>query len=252
MTTINSVHTSCKNCVFAKYDGITQIDCELKFIDIYKNHDIEIIEAYDNDKEFYIINTKKCIGYREQKWFDSLGMQNSNLQDKINKFNETNILNYLAIIDLELFNNIEDFRLICENISQLPIKPQKIIFVRHIDEKLEFTYDKLYSVINSMNLGCEWTIQTILDESINHDQTIFDITISNPKYRFILSVISPDTDLKHIIIKANQIVHKDLGQFLILSNLNKTALIYSSIQYRYSVLHNEEDILLIDKYYTFI
>ena len=62
MSTINAVHTPCKNCVFAIYDNITQTNCALHYLDIYRDKDIEILEAYDNDKEFYIINNKKCIG----------------------------------------------------------------------------------------------------------------------------------------------------------------------------------------------
>lgn len=60
--------TNCKDCVFAQYEGVTQTDCELgrlaKF-DSRKNG--KVIEAYDNDREFFILDDIKCNAYTNQK-----------------------------------------------------------------------------------------------------------------------------------------------------------------------------------------
>ena len=42
--------TSCKECLFAKYEGITQVDCELGKIDMYRKHGTEVAEVYDEYK----------------------------------------------------------------------------------------------------------------------------------------------------------------------------------------------------------
>jgi hypothetical protein len=49
--------TSCKDCKFAIWDGNTQIGCEQGVLDKYNN----IIEAYDEEKEFNIINNDVCL-----------------------------------------------------------------------------------------------------------------------------------------------------------------------------------------------
>lgn len=54
--------TSCKLCHFAKYEGITQTGCMLGRIDKFRNHS-EVIEAYDHDKEFYVIKDRLCNTY---------------------------------------------------------------------------------------------------------------------------------------------------------------------------------------------
>lgn len=55
------IKTSCKNCTFAKYNEKTQIGCEFDRIRNFKEDDV--IEAYDDYKEFYIIK-RPCNYYR--------------------------------------------------------------------------------------------------------------------------------------------------------------------------------------------
>ena len=55
------IHTPCKDCVFAIYDDKTQINCSQDCIDKYKKLDVPIVEVYDDDKEFYVIEGRKCI-----------------------------------------------------------------------------------------------------------------------------------------------------------------------------------------------
>jgi len=49
--------TSCKDCKFAIWDGNTQVGCEQGVLDKYK----QVIDAYDEEKEFNIINNDVCL-----------------------------------------------------------------------------------------------------------------------------------------------------------------------------------------------
>lgn len=60
-----SYQTSCKDCVFAEYEDITQVSCQADRLKFFG----DIIEAYDNDKEFYVINDV-CTYYRPPFWND--------------------------------------------------------------------------------------------------------------------------------------------------------------------------------------
>ncbi len=56
--------TSCKECMFAVYDGITQTGCEMDRLKKFKACDDAIVsEAMDDDKEFFIIN-RACNYFR--------------------------------------------------------------------------------------------------------------------------------------------------------------------------------------------
>lgn len=58
------IKTSCKNCAFAIYEDRSQIACAFNRISKFDKNDI--IEAYDDQKEFYVIN-RSCNYYRSNK-----------------------------------------------------------------------------------------------------------------------------------------------------------------------------------------
>ncbi len=63
-----SKHTSCKDCIFAEYKEETQVGCSRGILEKYRNLGINIVEAYDYDKEFYVIENRLCQYYRTQEW----------------------------------------------------------------------------------------------------------------------------------------------------------------------------------------
>lgn len=60
--------TPCKECVFAKYEGITQTGCHLNMVEKFREVGAEVLEAYDEDKEFYVIRNRLCHFFRPKKW----------------------------------------------------------------------------------------------------------------------------------------------------------------------------------------
>jgi len=62
----NLYQTACKDCLFAVYDGNTQTDCSMGRIEKWREKDA-VIEAYDNDKEFFVINGV-CNTVRQGNW----------------------------------------------------------------------------------------------------------------------------------------------------------------------------------------
>lgn len=238
MSTISSIHTPCKDCVFAIYDNITQTECALKYIDKYKNQNIEILEAYDDTKEFYIINNKKCIGYRENKWFKQFDLDQADLDSKIQKYKETNILDYMIIIDLKNLS-IDELEDLIQQTDACAIKPKKVILIRYNDNELRFPYSSIEKILKDYNVSYEWRIQTILDTEWTYDHILSNITSSNLRYRFTVSVTKYSTDLCRIINATNKLVHEDLGQFEVISNAEKTCLIYSGAIYRFESFHGK-------------
>lgn len=246
---INSIHTPCKNCVFASYENITQNGCALNYLDIYHQKDIEVLEAYDEEKEFYIINGKKCIGYREPKWFANLNMTNATLEEKISKYNEFNQIDYLAIIDLKAFDKVKLDKTI-KDLNNSQVKPKKIIIFRYLDQPNsdDFHYSSIQEIIDSNNVSYQWRMQTILDDSLTQEEVLKGAINLNAKYRFIYYIKDHTNNIANIIDEANNIVHKELGSFNILSNLDKTALLFSTAIYRYARFHDEDILSNSDNY----
>ncbi len=61
--------TSCKDCLWAVYNDKTQVGCEFNKIEQYKLAGKQVIEAYDDDKEFFAINGV-CFYGRLPGWGD--------------------------------------------------------------------------------------------------------------------------------------------------------------------------------------
>lgn len=241
MQSINAIHTSCKSCVFAEYDKNTQIGCALDYIKKYKNKNTEILEAYDLEKEFYVINSKKCLGYRENKWFEKYDLHNSTLDQKIEKFKELNHINYLLVINLKNFD-LKGLNELGEAIKNCYIKPEKIIFIRHQTSKI-FTYDIIKDFFEKIKIDCIWRIQTMIDGSMSNSDILHSIVNLNKSHRFILSINKESEDINILINTANKIVYENLDTFIALRNTNQTAVLFSAPSYRWSIFIENKNIL---------
>lgn len=62
MSQLEKYHTPCKNCIFAEYKGKTQHGCQMGRIEPFRDLG-SIIEAEDEEKEFFIVNGRFCNAY---------------------------------------------------------------------------------------------------------------------------------------------------------------------------------------------
>jgi hypothetical protein len=240
---ISKIHTCCKNCVFSVYSGITQELCALNYIDTYRKKGVDIIEAYDNEKEFFLINDKKCIGYRENKWFKQFNLDNATLEEKIGKYLESNQLNYSLVLDLKKINKSELDQILL-SVKSLSVTPEKIIFIRYVNDQQNFPYEYIQELLNKHELtNLPWRIQTTIESDTDYLEILHNITMNNTKSRFIVSITNKTDGLKDLIEKANTIVHKDLDQFIVLKNQDNTCLVYSVSVYRYEWFINSTNLL---------
>ena len=63
-----SIQTSCKQCVFAVYEDLTQVDCKQDMLDKYRDNGDSVIDCYDENAEFNVIEGRKCPYQRDTKW----------------------------------------------------------------------------------------------------------------------------------------------------------------------------------------
>lgn len=252
MSVINSIHTPCKSCVYAKYEGNSQTDCYLSFIDKYKQSDVEVLEAYDLDKEFYIINNKKCIGYRENSWFVKHNMENSSIEEKVNHFKSNNYIKYLLIINLRAFDNVGNLDDLKKALSSLSIHPQKIVFVRYINNTL-YEYQKLLDILNDVKFNGKWRIQTVLHDDYSFVDTLHDAVNHDKRYRFILSADSSNLDdLNTIVTKSNSVVYDELKSFLVFRNKDKSINMFSAPNYRQAFMLLHKNLLEMDEVHSIL
>ena len=95
---VSVVSTTCKDCLFAKYVGDTQVDCELGKIEKISNHPVyELVEATDNVKNFYVLNYHLCLQQRVAGWVHD----NETLENMKNLVREEIKMSWGAILVLK-------------------------------------------------------------------------------------------------------------------------------------------------------
>ena len=108
---LSQVHTTCRNCVFAKWDEGTQIGCKLNKLDDYKEAGIEVLDATDNELQFNVINGRFCVFYRNEQLMANVPRDN---WEKIVKLQTKVPYHAILIVDEET-----DFRSIKESCKML-------------------------------------------------------------------------------------------------------------------------------------
>lgn len=245
---ISQIHTSCKDCAFALYSAETQTDCELNLIEKYKSKGASILEAYDEQKEFFIINDKKCIGYRNKTWSEGLS-----LEQQKQKVLVENKIKYILFIDLKNFTN-DQFETLIDNISLLSIKPSKIILLRYNYTNINFEYEYIRTKLKESGVSCEWRIQTMVDEDVPVRSVLSSTISTNTEYKIILYIsdYTDITDINNIINLADNTVYENLGSFVVVSNKECTAKLFLGLIYRYAWLTSGTNILETPEDFTFI
>jgi len=230
---ISTIHTPCKSCVFAKYEDKTQTDCHLDYISKYRANGVEIIEAYDEDNEFFVINDKKCIGYRENKWFEKRNLGDASIEQKINKYKESNYAHYIAVINLKELE-LDNLANICNNLNKCDIRPKKVVLIRYQNDKKNFHYRDIENIFSSTNIDYPWRIQTMLDTDMPYEYILYDIVKNNKNCRFVLSIQQDTDSLNKLINTANQTVYENLENFYASGDSTKKVILYSSTVYRHA------------------
>lgn len=177
---INVIHTPCKDCIFAIYNEKTQTECGLNKLSQYKKLGIEILEVYDNDKEFFVINGKKCLGFRDNQWLEKQKIKTIEEAKSI-VLNE-NTIKYIAVLYLEPTNTMQDIENIVASLLNQKIIPKGIMIIKEKTKKYQISMNSLQKLLNSTKIP--WRLQNFIDEDMTFDQQIKSIIKSAPMNRF--------------------------------------------------------------------
>lgn len=169
-------HTPCKDCIFAIYEGNTQILCEKGLIPKYRNLGYNIVEVYDDDKDFYVIEGRKCIYFRNNKWLDFKYNTDEEYYEGINKKISSELqLKYTAIVYIDAEKTFEDAKKTLSSIFNSDILPENIVLVYQNNSQQLSNKTKLPAFSDDIawcndNLkGVKFTIQYLTNNPSLHE-----------------------------------------------------------------------------------
>lgn len=235
---LSVIHTPCKECVFAEYEGKTQTGCATDMLNKFKDAGYDIIEVYDNEQEFFVINNKKCIFMRNQAWLDK--NQINNISDAITKATDENTIKYIIILDINTATTIKNIEDAIQYFISQGIQPSGILAMTDKRDKLQVEIKDIAKLLDSTKI--KWRIQKFIDEDLTFTQKIKAIIQSAPVNRFYLYLDpskfnSTNVDMDWLNTK--------ILDGLVFGCLNiGGGLFFSYLSWQYAKLNKDIDILL--------
>lgn len=162
---INKVHTSCKNCVFAEWEDVTQVGCSTGMLDRLEENGVEIIGVYDHEKEFWVINNRKCPYFREQSWADQVD------GDLVSKVEKETKLPYQLIITAS--NKFEELEQTIQSVLDQKLQPVHVTVIKPKGNDIK--PHKVSNLISGHDFA--WRVQNVLNP------------LDNEKFRSIEQVL---------------------------------------------------------------
>jgi hypothetical protein len=232
MSNIDKNHTACKECIFAVYDKDTQTSCHLDIIKkIQATDHLEVLEVYDEDKEFYVINKTKCPYYRKE-------LKNKSLEERAKEVKENIHLKYLLLINAKPDMKLEEIKKILLEIKKATIKPKGILLIIYSESLSGHANKEYLQIIRDANVGCEWRITKVVDEKTPFVHTLHhQANMMADKNMVILSVDGDYTKMVDMVEMANDLVFNQFKTFHLISNESKETLLFSSVIYRSAIQH---------------
>lgn len=248
-TSIHPVHTNCKNCVFAKYENNTQTSCHMGMIEEYKKKNNScVLEVYDKEKEFYVINEKKCLGYKEKKYFIKRNMEDTTIEEKISYVKKSWNIKYLAVIDCRKRDQYDLERILLK-LKNSRVPPTHVTIITYKKNKTD--HQDFYKVLNKSKL--KWTIKSLQHPEQDHIITVHQIINEGAKNcNFLLSVGEDDSKIDDIINTGNSTIYQERKPFMVISNESKQSILFSVLVYKNGLLPEQTDIITNYKAYTIL
>lgn len=215
MTKISALSTTCKNCLFAKYDGNTQVSCELNRIEKIKSHPVyELVEATDNIKNFYVLNYHLCLYQRVSGWVHD----KNSMEEMIDAVKEEIKMKWGAILILRDEQD-NDMSRVEQRLNELFNQEQPPSWIGIVNQNPDMD---VYWIINYLNnKDVIWQIQSSEEDT---DREAIDILLDKmKKKRFVFyTVVESDKDINEdFYTKIHRNVLDELLQYSVIKDEDK-------------------------------
>lgn len=154
--------TPCKNCIFAIYDNITQTGCKFNRLDIFRDKECGVIEAYDHEKEFFVIKNRLCLYKRTEKW----PYHDAEEKKQVTQIQKEIRLQYKAIVYHN--DNLDDLKKTLTSLLNQTLRPTSLAVIKRVDSKEHRAY--LLELLKHVNIP--WRIENITNNDVSYWQAV--------------------------------------------------------------------------------
>jgi hypothetical protein len=180
---LSQVHTSCKSCVFAKYENGEQVDCKLNKLQDYKNADIKIIDVIDEGNDgidrFYVIDGRFCMFYRNEQVMSPYPRDTWETMTKL----QTKVP-YHAIVIVNENTSLRDIKTSLYSLKNQEIQPNFVTIVNKQYAKFAETKEGIAPSVMLETLQDQefhkFSLKNIYDKEID-DRSLVDLVFDSSK-----------------------------------------------------------------------
>lgn len=128
-----SKDTVCKDCCFATWDDITQTGCQHLILNKYKKLGVNVLDCYDEDREFNVIKDRICPFKRSQQWLKRCQDTSSNIHD-ILKFESR--LQFHIVIFVDINHTLNDILTTLHSLENQKLTPVYVSIIREFNNPI--------------------------------------------------------------------------------------------------------------------
>ena len=231
----HTVVTSCCDCVFAEYEGSSQISCKQNKYEIFEKRGIQVLPAENLIKEFNLVKAT-CYHYRPPVWGDVYeGREEERLKEELEV-----AYNIGVIVDDE--NPLSKLKTTVKSILKQGYLPKRIVVAINTDPEKddgEETHKKVLEVIGDLDITVNTVKLTpdfyaldnedvnsgIVDEIFNRFRNGYYVILQSGKelkegsmdalsiaigyHQYAVPIVSPTDGINGLTVQA--LIHKTLG-----------------------------------------
>ena len=207
----HNIQTSCRDCVFAEYDGKTQKGCKLGRINKFMERGTDVAECYDNEKEFFVVIDRYCTACRDHNW----GKQHKTdiWEDLVREQIETKMEFYIIVPEGV---SIEEVEYTVSQAIKNTIKPSKIHLIRH--PKSSIKPSKLVSWLRNYmdGTGIQWEAHMIPLSEGTETGVIIDHAVKEKGSQFFATFLAGRDIPAHFVERVNHLLNEELERFVLM------------------------------------
>lgn len=194
--------TICKTCVFAKFDGKTQTGCNLKRLHTFSINGASLLEAYDEDKNFFVIEGRYCNAFRP-----------TDVWNKPNPIeavrDEIRVRPTVFIYTPKNSNYISTL----ESCFHSEILPAKIVIVLHANHIVMDVIPILKEKCEKHNI--EWMVQEVYDPDLSPVNSV-DLVVRKEPLNTFGCILKAGKSLDNTLFtKFDHAINDDLKQIIV-------------------------------------
>lgn len=205
------IHTSCKQCWFAVYEGKTQTGCSFQNrIEQYKTLNA-VLDARDDEREFFVVNGRHCNAFRAGKT-DS-GYPGDWTTEKINNY--PNVvrkeieLHIDVMVPFEVGSVTVDLIKTVRSVQQQSLPFRRLYVVSNQDA---VSAGALVSLLNTHAKDIEWYVTNVQERNLDNSRVNVNRALSHAADKLHKGRVVP----RHfyVVVQPGDVVPQDLCQRL--------------------------------------